>query len=443
MSVKRRTIGEEDRQLNILCTSRGLVGTKSPKKGICRIREGGFEELLLDISASCAPEELENLGKEKRDSNAVLNPKKEKMASLSEHPEELCDRFQQLTEECKKESVRIQVVRAPHLNRNTKREDLNGLLARLAEESIKACKKAGCGYLIVRPLFSGVERGSEWEANRKFYLGLSGLAKQNGVMILLENQCRDINGSLIRGICSDAAEAVSWIDRLNEESGEERFGFCMDVGACSLCGQDMQEMAVLLGSRMKAVILRDCDGIHENAMLPFTCVDRGQFQTDWLSVIRGLREICFDGALIMDFGSMTAAFSQFLKPQLIRFAREVAEFFKWQISIKTVLKKYDTRVLFGAGNMCRNYMKCYGEEFPPLFTCDNNRDRWGEQFEGLEIRSPKTLQELPPDCAIFICNVYYKEIEEQLREMGITNPIEYFNDEYMPSYYFDRLEYWE
>jgi len=24
--------------------------------------------------------------------------------------------------------------------------------------------------------------------------------------------------------------------------------------------------------------------------------------------------------------------------------------------------------------------------------------------------------------------------------MGIKNPIEYFNDEYMPSFYFDRLE---
>ena len=27
--------------------------------------------------------------------------------------------------------------------------------------------------------------------------------------------------------------------------------------------------------------------------------------------------------------------------------------------------------------------------------------------------------------------------------MGLTNPIEYFNDEYMPSFYFNRLEYWE
>ena len=36
--------------------------------------------------------------------------------------------------------------------------------------------------------------------------------------------------------------------------------------------------------------------------------------------------------------------------------------------------------------------------------------------------------------------VKYREIEEQLGAMGLKNPIEYFNDEYMPSFHFDRLE---
>lgn len=429
--------------MDIVCASSGLLWYKTPKKGILRIKEGGFEEILLDISAFCPAGELEYLGKKRKDSNEILNKKAEEPVRFSEHPEDLCGCLQKLPEECKKESVRIPAARAPYLDRNTKRTDVNGVLTRLAQESIRVCGKADCGYLIVKPLFAGIDRDSEWEVNREFYLGLADLARQNHVMILLENQCRDVNGSLRRGICADAAEAALWIDRLNAACGEERFGFCMDVGACNLCGQDMREFAVLFGSRIKAVVLRDCDGIHENALLPFTCVNGGQFQTDWLGVIRGLREICFDGVLIMDFGSLAATVSQFLKPQLVRFAWEIAEFFRWQISIQKVLQKYDTRVLFGAGNMCRNYMKCYGEEFPPLFTCDNNKARWGEQFEGLEIRPPEALKELSPDCAILICNVYYEEIERQLRGMGLVNPIEYFNDEYMPSYYFDRLEYWE
>lgn len=59
---------------------------------------------------------------------------------------------------------------------------------------------------------------------------------------------------------------------------------------------------------------------------------------------------------------------------------------------------------------------------------------------GLLVKDPESLKKLAPDCAIFICNIYYREIEEQLKSMGIDNPIEFFNDEYMPSFYFDRLE---
>lgn len=423
--------------MKILCASSGLVWSKSPKKGVTRIKESGFEEILLDISACCSAGELEYLGKERKDSKFT------ETIRISEHPEELCNCLHLLLEECKKQSVHISVAYAPYLNWDTKREDLRELLIRLTKESIRVCGLAGCRYLIANPLFSGIERGCEWEVNREYYLGLANIAKENNVTILLENQCRDINGHLVRGICSDPEEASVWIDRLNEEVGEERFGFCMDAGACSLCGQDMQDFAVSLGNRIKAVLLRDCDGHNETSMLPFASVSHGQPKTDWLGLIRGLREICYDGALIMDFSSTTAAFSQLLRPQLLQLAKATADFFKWQIGMKKVLKKYDKRVLFGAGNMCRNYMKCYGEEFPPLFTCDNNKNRWGEQFAGLEIKSPDALKELDVACAIFICNIYYKEIEEQLRKMGLCNPIEYFNDEYMPSYYFDRLDYWE
>lgn len=427
--------------MELLCASSGIVWHKSPRKGLLQVRAGGFEEILLDIAACCPAGELEYLGKEEVKSDPQAKGKE--TIRLSEHPKAMCGQLERLTEECEKAQVRITAARAPYLARNTKREDLGELLSQLAQESIRFCGQAGCKYLIVRPLFSGIARGMEWEINRRYYLGLADIARQNDVMILLENQCRSINGSLVRGICSDAEEAALWVDRLNEEGGGNRFGFCMDAGVCSLCGQDMREFAATLGGRIKAVVLRDCDGIHENAMVPFTCVDKGQFQTDWLGLIRGLRETEFDGVLIMDFSSMTAAFSQFLRPQLIRFAGEVARFFAWQIGMRTVLKKYRTRVLFGAGNMCRNFMKCYGEEFLPLFTCDNNQTRWGERFAGLEIKPPEALKKIPADCAIFICNVYYKEIEKQLRDMGISNPVEYFNDEYMPSYYFDTLEYWD
>ena len=65
---------------------------------------------------------------------------------------------------------------------------------------------------------------------------------------------------------------------------------------------------------------------------------------------------------------------------------------------------------------------------------------WGNEFCGLTIHNPDDLKSLPSDCAIFICNSYYDEIEQQLRDMGIKNPIERFNGEFMPSFHFTRLE---
>lgn len=296
--------------------------------------------------------------------------------------------------------------------------------------------------LILPPLYEGVERGQEWEVNKAFYLKQLEQIKENGQMkqILLENLCKEVNGHIMRGVCSEASVACKWIDMLNELAGEEVFGMCVDTGALNLCGQNIYEYICELGPRVKAVVIRENDGQNDYAMLPFTSVANGQSQMDWLGVIRGLREIAFDGYLIMDFGDTASAFSPLLRPQVMALAKSIAEYFKWQIEIENLLKKHKKIVLFGAGDMCRNYIKNYGEKYPALFTCDNNKALWGNSVLGLEIKSPECLKDLPKDCAIFICNRYYREIEVQLREMGIENAIEYFNDEYVPTFYLHSIE---
>lgn len=217
------------------------------------------------------------------------------------------------------------------------------------------------------------------------------------------------------------------------------FGFCLDTGVCNVCGNDMQSFANALGDRLRAVILRDNDGHHNASLLPFTCAYGERPDTDWTGLIRGLRSISFQGDLIVDFTDTLAVFPTLIKPALFSLAREVGDYIKWQIEMESSLKKYKKFVLFGAGNMCRNYMKCYGAKYPPLFTCDNNPKTWGTIFEGLEVKNPEALRQLPEDCCVVICNMYYREIEMQLREMGIVN-VGYFNDEHMPSFYFGRLD---
>ena len=419
----------------ISCAPSGIVNSKHPAQGIADIADAGFENVLLNMSMFCPPGDLEDIGK-----SGLRKKGKQNIAAVSEHPEKLHNAVKPVLEQCGKKQLHCSIAMSPYLDRDTKHEDLNDLLRQLAEESIKLCGLIGCRFLIVRPLFAGITDREIWEQNREFYLHLAVCAKEYDVQLLLENQCKDFNGHLVRGICSDGNVAAEWVDSLNTAAGEERFGFCMDVGVCNLCGQNMYDFTLALGDRLKAVILRDCDGNTESALLPFTSVKRGKSQTDWLNLIRGLREIGFDGEMIINLEDTAAAFSPILRPELIKMAKSAADYFKWQIEIENLLKKYPSRVLFGAGNMCRNYMKCYGEKYPPLYTCDNNKKLWETEFCGLTVKAPETLKDLPKDCAVFICNIFYREIEAQLRQMGITNPIEFFNDEYMPTFYFDRLE---
>ncbi len=373
------------------------------------------------------------------------------------------ERYSLLFASCKKLGMRIPLAEAPSFElpdlagnaacrKNYMREDGSLDTAGAAQEQeqkiafgvravlecIELCGRNGVGSLLVRPVACSGASEREWEINRDFYGSLAQKARECGVRILLKNTCRNIGGHLVRGACAEPLQAARWVDRLNAEAGGDIFGFCMDSGICTICGNDMQEFARTLGSRVKAVILRDGDGQSDISMLPFSCARNGRSQTDWMSLIRGLRDIGFEGELVVNFADTAGAFSPLLRPTLYRLAKESGDFFKWQVGMERTLGKYRSIVLFGAGNMCRNYMKCFGEKYMPLFTCDNNPKLWGTEFEGLAVKNPEELKRLPKDCGVYICNIYYREIEAQLRKMGVDN-IEYFNDEYMPSFYFDRL----
>lgn len=410
--------------MEIVCGQRGVVALTHPGQGAYDVKTAGFRNILLDFSVCISPGELEQYDGLDR-------------SSEKEYPQEFHAQLKQAAECYRKTGLSAFIARAPYLFRNTKQKHPEELLVQLLSECMDVCERSDCRYIIVQPLF--IKGKEDWEANRAYFLRLAGKAAACGITILIENLCRDIHGHLVRGVCADGREAAAWVDALNREAGEERFGFCMDVGTCNLCGQNMYEFVHMLGNRMKAVVLRDCDGIRESSMLPFTCANKGEPQTDWLNLIRGLREITFDGTLLLDFTSTALCFSTLLRPNLLKLSKAVGDFFAWQIGLERLIKRYPSIVLFGAGNMCRNYMMCYGRRYPPLFTCDNNSKLWNTEFCGLTVKAPECLKELPEDCAIFICNIYYREIEAQLKNMGIRNAIEFFSDEYMPVFSTDEI----
>ncbi len=399
--------------MQVSLSTNSFFGLGKPKECINGLLDAGFKGITLDLGRSYTPNALEIYGVREVD----VQRSKTVLAGFME--------------ECMRSPLTLEVVRAPRLKWDTKRTDLNFLMLQIGKDSIEVCRKASAKSIVVQPLFAGITKQDLWQENYRYYKELGKIAQENNICILLENQCGYKRERLVRGVCSNPSEASEWIDTLNKEFGEEVFGFCLDTCAGTLCRQDVGEMAVELGNRLKAVLVRECNCFHEMSRLPFMGSGKNGESTDWSGIICGLRKIDFDGTLILDAGDTVRNLSHLLRPYLYPLMRSVADYIGWQVELEKRIKRHPQRVLFGAGNMCKNYMACYGEKYPPLFICDNNPKLWGTKIYGIEVKPPKDLRTLPKDCGVIVCNVFYQEIAEQLREMGIEQ-IETFNDEYLP-----------
>ena len=319
--------------MNIICNNRIITDHFRTKAKLREVREAGFENIAMNMAAVCNPHEYQML--------RVRNFKREDDFYLTEEPERLREEANSLIiNPAGDTGLKVPIAMAPYaasdisLGKEPEQaaSELNRIYTVLAKETLKAAIEAGSRAVIIKPLFAGLSPKEEWEVNSSFYLELDALAEELGsdIRILLTNNAKNINGHLVRGICAEPEEACRWVDELNRlaadadyakafyrresaTSGEKfginhdfsttssatiasnpRFAFCFDVGIGTLCGQNLYETMTPLGERLEAVIIRDCDGIHDVSMLPFSACIRGQ-QTDWLGLIRALRKLEFDG----------------------------------------------------------------------------------------------------------------------------------------------------
>ena len=407
--------------MDILCAPDGLSNWEYPGQGVKDIAGSAFKQAVFDMAMMFPLYKLRKL----MDDVAWRQVRWQTVRDFGE--------------KFVGQGIKLPLGYAPHWGYAAADWPSLTLYQEYVRESIRQAGLQGCRQLVIRPWLGTEDKAELWQVNQDLYLSLLPLAQKYKIMILLENQAKSINGHLVRGAMSEAEEAVHWVDALNEAAGGKVFGFCLNMGAAGPCGLNVYDLVLALGSRLQAVIICDSDATGDRQLLPFTGAGKRACETDWLNVIRSLREIGFDGLLVLNMRDTAAAFPPLLRPKLMMLAEEVVRYILWQIDMEKTLAKYEQRVLFGAGNMCRNYMSCYGEKYPPLFTCDNNPKTWGQEVCGLTVHNPEDLRDLPSDCAIFICNIYYREIEAQLREMGLQNPIEFFNDECLSTMYAGKL----
>ncbi len=159
-------------------------------------------------------------------------------------------------------------------------------------------------YVVVPPVKVQylLRREEEVQQNTRYFQSLIPWAKENQVMICLKNLYEDVGGRIVEGACADPAEVVSYLEELNEYAGEECFGFCLDIGHVNLVGRDMYDTIKALGKYIKVIHLHDNDAKGDLHQMPFTFrdIDRHGFGVNWERVIKGLREISYDGVLNFD-----------------------------------------------------------------------------------------------------------------------------------------------
>lgn len=377
----------------------GSVDMEKPGRGLALFKSVGISSMILDFSS---------------------------VAGVSEGTEtKVPDReaVQPFVEACRSQGMTISLALMPYLR--AEQEQRAEILYPLLEEAMRACAAYGILNVVVQP------PRADRETVRVFWEQVRAWAVECGLHVLVKNCAGYFQGRYVRGEACHAGRTAEWLRKQNETAGTLLFGFCMDLGVCSLCGQNPYEFAAAMGDMLEAVIVGECSGEEPGALLPFTVVSRGQKRTDWLNFFRGLRAVAFDGTVVLDVKDCMGAVPYQLRAPLLRYVKGAGDYIGIQLALEQRLEQYKKRVLFGAGQMCQNYMKYYGRLYPPLFTCDNNAALWGTQVEGLLVKAPEALLKLPEDCAIFLCSVYEEEIRAQLLQMGVPNPVFRFNDEYL------------
>ncbi|MCR4909087.1 MAG: sugar phosphate isomerase/epimerase [Lachnospiraceae bacterium] len=230
--------------------------------------------------------------------------------------EELEEYFLPYRELCAESGLEISQTHAPFekcVEEGERREHYFGVI----EKAIRLTGFLKVPYCVVHPIIMrrlyGPEK--EWKDNTAMFKRLVPVAKESGVMICLENMFDRNPRDVDETVCSGADEAVRYLDELNDFAGEERFGFCFDLGHAALMRRSPRDYIKALGGRLKILHLHDNDGTHDFHALPFTFVAAwgGPYVINWDGLIEGLSSVGYDGTLSFEAGPGILALPEPLK----------------------------------------------------------------------------------------------------------------------------------
>lgn len=303
--------------------SMGVIEDTAPKEGF---------QLLKDIGFECVDFSLHKYLKNKE----IYAYKKN--AFFDKTSGQLEQFFTPHKEAAKAAGVIIGQLHMPYPLFIPEAGDLNEYLCKtVAFKSLDVCAFFHCHYIVVHGFklvkYLGSEQ-AEWMQTREFLLSLIPLAKERKITICLENLYDSFGGHITEGPCTDAVRMAKRIDCLNEEAGDEVFGFCFDTGHANLLSIDFESFITTLGNRIKVLHIHDNDGISDLHQIPFTFTQTRDnlASTDWDSFLRGLKAIHYGGVISFETGPVLYSFPNELHRDALSLIYRIGNYFAKEIS---------------------------------------------------------------------------------------------------------------
>ena len=248
--------------------------------------------------------------------------------------------------------------------------------------------------------------------------------KGAGIHIYIENGyvCKD--GKYFCCDFSEAKKLKEIAEEYNVITESDSFAIALNVGYANLLGKNIRIMIEVLGEMLQLLHANDNDGKQNLHQMPYTFAEgRGTWpSTDWYRIIGRLIKSHFDGWIVFDVPGLIASTPDRLQKSMLRLLWSVGKAWFDEFTIEERLNQPEKQlILFGAGQMAKNYLDAWGDAFPPAFLVDNSSKLWGKTRLEYEVKSPQSILEIPEDKRnVWICNQYYDPIGEQLTKMGIS-----------------------
>lgn len=187
--------------------------------------------------------------------------------------------------------------------------------------SIKAAAIMGAEIIVIHPMRGEGRLYREcsdeiFEENIKFYNTLLPYARENDIIIALENMyMTDLRrGIKVSNVCSHSDEFVKYLDALNSDY----ITACLDIGHAALVSDCPANMIKKLGNRIGALHVHDVDYTNDNHTLPYLG------KLNWNEICNALAKINYKGNFTFE---ADAFYSEYMDddfiPKAAAFAHEV------------------------------------------------------------------------------------------------------------------------